>query len=187
MSNSHDGRTIRAATPSDAALIAGIYSHYVLETVVTFAEEPVAAAEIARRIDEVRPASLPWLVAEEGSRVVGYAYATPWRSRIGLSRPRTRGAWERLKAVWSALTDFFGLDASMVQVQSVDRCWILGERAASRRQLERLADHLGPDQILLDKVRLASRVSCTAIARPLRGNPLMPPTDGGRWLLRLRG
>ncbi len=74
---------IRPAAPSDAAAIAEIYNHYVTQTVVTFEEVPVAAAEIARRIEEVRSASLPWLVAEEASQIVGYAYATPWKARSG--------------------------------------------------------------------------------------------------------
>jgi phosphinothricin acetyltransferase len=77
---------IRAATLSDAAAIAGIYNHYVTETVVTFEEEPVPAAEIARRIEEVQSASLPWLVAEAGadaSDIAGYAYATRWKVRSG--------------------------------------------------------------------------------------------------------
>jgi phosphinothricin acetyltransferase len=36
---------------------------------------------MARRIEEVRSVSFPWLVAEQGSEVVGYAYATPWKTR----------------------------------------------------------------------------------------------------------
>jgi L-amino acid N-acyltransferase YncA len=81
LSTSHKGTTIRAATTADAAAVADVYNHYVTETVVTFEEEPIAATEMARRIEEVRSALLPWLVAEEGSRIVGYAYATPWRTR----------------------------------------------------------------------------------------------------------
>lgn len=50
---------------------------------VTFEEEPVAAAEMARRLEEVRSASLPWLVAEDGGHVLGYAYATQWKARSG--------------------------------------------------------------------------------------------------------
>jgi len=73
--------TVRAATATDTAAIAAIYNHYVTETVVTFEEEPVAAAEIARRIDLVASASLPWLVAEVGHRILGYAYATAFRER----------------------------------------------------------------------------------------------------------
>ncbi len=75
--------TIRDATADDAEAIAAIYNHYVTQTTVTFEEVPVAAAEIARRMGDVRAADLPWLVAERDGRVVGYAYATPWRTRHG--------------------------------------------------------------------------------------------------------
>jgi L-amino acid N-acyltransferase YncA len=50
---------------------------------VTFEEEPVAESEISRRMEEVRRARLPWLVAERSGAVVGYAYAAPWRPRRG--------------------------------------------------------------------------------------------------------
>jgi L-amino acid N-acyltransferase YncA len=79
---SHEAE-IRAAAKADSPAIASIYNHYVTQTVVTFEEEPISAVDIARRMDEVWSASLPWLVAQEGSDVVGYAYATPWRSRTG--------------------------------------------------------------------------------------------------------
>ncbi|MCA1585831.1 MAG: N-acetyltransferase family protein [Acidobacteria bacterium] len=73
--------TVRAAAAQDAEAVAGIYNHYVTQTVVTFEEEPVVAAEIARRLEEVQVASLPWLVAERAGAMVGYAYATRWRAR----------------------------------------------------------------------------------------------------------
>lgn len=72
---------IRASESNDAAAVAAIYNHYIAETVITFEEEPVGANEIARRIDDVQSASLPWLIAEERGEVAGYAYATPWRTR----------------------------------------------------------------------------------------------------------
>lgn len=50
---------------------------------ITFEKELVSAAEIAQRIEDVRSASLPWLVAEQAGRVVGYAYATKWKARFG--------------------------------------------------------------------------------------------------------
>jgi phosphinothricin acetyltransferase len=50
---------------------------------VTFEEEPVTAAEMSRRIDEVLSGELPWLVAEQDAVIVGYAYATKWRPRFG--------------------------------------------------------------------------------------------------------
>jgi phosphinothricin acetyltransferase len=74
---------IRAAVAADAEAIADIYNYYVTDTIVTFEEEPVSPSEIARRIHYVQGARLPWLVAEEDGKVLGYAYATPWKDRIG--------------------------------------------------------------------------------------------------------
>ncbi len=72
---------LRDATPADAAAIAAIYNHYVLHTIVTFEEEAVTADEIAARIREVQGAGIPWLVWEENGRVLGYTYASKWKSR----------------------------------------------------------------------------------------------------------
>ena len=73
--------TVRAVTPADAGAVAAIYNHYVLQTVVTFEEEPVTSDEMSRRIDEVRAGSLPWFVAERAGAIAGYAYASRWRAR----------------------------------------------------------------------------------------------------------
>ena len=72
---------LRPATPADATAIAAIYNHYVLNTIVTFEEEAVTTAEIAERIREVQGAGIPWLVWEENARVLGYTYASKWKSR----------------------------------------------------------------------------------------------------------
>jgi len=74
---------IRAATAADGAALARIYNFYVRETIVTFEEEPVSAAEMASRVREVQDASLPWLVAEQSGAVAGYASARPWKPRRG--------------------------------------------------------------------------------------------------------
>jgi len=74
---------IRAATPADAEAIARIYNHYVRETIVTFEEEQVSLSDMTGRMAEVAAASLPWLVAEQGGSIVGYARATKWRPRSG--------------------------------------------------------------------------------------------------------
>jgi phosphinothricin acetyltransferase len=81
----HDSEraTVRVAATEDAEAVAAIDNHFVLRTIVTFEEDPVSPAEVARRMDDVRKASLPWLVAERAGAVVGYAYATGWRVRRG--------------------------------------------------------------------------------------------------------
>lgn len=74
---------VRAAAPADAEAVAGIYNHYVTQTLATFEERPVSASGMLARIREVQAVPLPWLVAEAGGNVVGYAYATRWKGRAG--------------------------------------------------------------------------------------------------------
>jgi phosphinothricin acetyltransferase len=71
---------LRACETTDAGPIAAIYNHYVRDTVVTFEETPVSTEEMAARIAKLAP-RCPWLVAEDGGVIVGYAYATPWKER----------------------------------------------------------------------------------------------------------
>ncbi len=71
---------VRLATPADAAAVAAIYAPVVRDTAISFEAEPPDAAEFVRRMEATLPAR-PWLVAEDGGRVVGYAYAGPHRAR----------------------------------------------------------------------------------------------------------
>jgi phosphinothricin acetyltransferase len=71
---------VRDATPEDAAACAAIYAPYVTGTVITFEEEPPTAAQMAQRITEAQSAHA-WLVLEDAGRVVGYAYAGPYKTR----------------------------------------------------------------------------------------------------------
>jgi len=71
---------IRNATLEDAAAIAGIYNHYIGNTVVTFEEQPVPTDDMRDRVADVIP-KWPWLVFEENDAVIGYAYATQWNKR----------------------------------------------------------------------------------------------------------
>jgi phosphinothricin acetyltransferase len=71
---------VRDATPDDAAAIAAIYAPYVRDTVITFEIDAPDAAEMRNRIVETST-RFPWLVAEEGGTVCGYAYATSFRAR----------------------------------------------------------------------------------------------------------
>jgi L-amino acid N-acyltransferase YncA len=74
---------IRAATTEDAAACAAIYAPYVTDTTISFETDPPTQAEMAERIAAAERTHA-WLVLEDledGGRVVGYAYAGPWRSR----------------------------------------------------------------------------------------------------------
>ena len=72
---------VRASTDADVPAITDIYRSNVLQGTGTFEIEPPDEAEIARRRNEVVKKGLPWLVAEVDGRVVGYAYAAPYRAR----------------------------------------------------------------------------------------------------------
>ena len=74
---------VRSATVHDAAALARIYNYYVAETIVTFEEVTVTASDFEHRVQDVHAGALPWLVAERGSEIVGYAYASNWKRRYG--------------------------------------------------------------------------------------------------------
>ncbi len=72
---------MRTALGSDSAALAEIYSHHVLRGLASFELDPPDAAEMARRYAHVTRLGLPYLVAEIGGRIAGYAYAAPYRTR----------------------------------------------------------------------------------------------------------
>lgn len=72
---------IRAAAEPDMPRIAAIYAHHVLTGLATFETEPPDVAEMLRRYRELAPRGFPYLVAEAGDRILGYAYAGPFRTR----------------------------------------------------------------------------------------------------------
>lgn len=71
---------VRDATPDDAAACAAIYAPYVRDTVITFESDPPSREEMARRIAEAQ-SRFAWLVLDDGSRVLGYAYGGPYKAR----------------------------------------------------------------------------------------------------------
>jgi L-amino acid N-acyltransferase YncA len=73
------GITVRAATLDDAEAIEAIYAPVVEATAISFEESPPGPAEIGRRM--LAGPRLPWLVADDGGRVAGYAYASTHRLR----------------------------------------------------------------------------------------------------------
>lgn len=72
---------VRGATQADAEALAAIYGHHVLHGFGTFEEEPPSPAEMGRRLAAVVDRGLPYLVAEDAGRVLGFAYAGPFRPR----------------------------------------------------------------------------------------------------------
>ena len=72
---------VRAAVPADAERVAAIFAHYVATSVATFEEVAPTAADWRQRLGELAGQDLPFLVAEAGGSVCGFAYASPWRPK----------------------------------------------------------------------------------------------------------
>lgn len=75
------GVTLRAAAAADAVAIAAIYAPHVRDGSATFELVAPDATEMAARLRAIVDAGHPWIVAERAARVVGYAYAGPYRLR----------------------------------------------------------------------------------------------------------
>lgn len=73
-------RVVRDATSADAPACAAIYAPYVWETAVSFEAEPPDVAEMAQRIAAAQ-AGHAWLVLEDESGLLGYAYGGQFKSR----------------------------------------------------------------------------------------------------------
>lgn len=71
---------IRPARPTDAAAIAAMYAPYVMDTAISFETTPPDTAEMSRRLTAC-VATHPWLVADDGGRIAGYAYAGRYSGR----------------------------------------------------------------------------------------------------------
>lgn len=74
--------TLRDARLDDVPAIQAIYAHHVLHGVASFELTPPDLPEMQRRFQAVRDPGLPYIVTEdEAGRIVGYAYAAPFRPR----------------------------------------------------------------------------------------------------------
>jgi phosphinothricin acetyltransferase len=72
---------IRPATEADLPSVTEIYQHAVLYGTATFELIPPDLAEMTRRFKALMDGGFPYFVGVLESRVVGYAYAGPYRPR----------------------------------------------------------------------------------------------------------
>jgi L-amino acid N-acyltransferase YncA len=72
---------IRPSREDDLAAITAIYADAVTRGTASFELEPPTEAEMARRRAALVNGGYPYLVAEAGGAVVGYAYAGAYRTR----------------------------------------------------------------------------------------------------------
>lgn len=72
---------IRPSLPDDMAQVTAIYHHAVVHGSASFEIDPPDANEMIRRRDALVGAGFPYLVADEGGLICGYAYIGPYRPR----------------------------------------------------------------------------------------------------------
>ena len=90
---------IRIATADDVPPILDIYAPYILSSTATFEYTVPTPEDFTRRFQKIT-AQFPWLVWEEGGRILGYAYASAPYERAAFAwcaepsvylRPEARG------------------------------------------------------------------------------------------------
>jgi phosphinothricin acetyltransferase len=73
--------TIRPAGLADIPAITRIYAHAVRNGTATFELEPPDEAEMTRRMTALLDGNFPYLAADSGGAIAGYAYAGLYRTR----------------------------------------------------------------------------------------------------------
>ena len=73
---------IRDATVADLPSVRAIYNHYVLNSVVTFDEEPMTLRALKLKFANAKKLNMPYIVAVSPSgQILGYAYVYPWKEK----------------------------------------------------------------------------------------------------------
>ena len=71
---------LRMARAEDAPTLLEIFTPYVLQTAVAFNYEPPTLEEFRSTMTD-RLRRYPYLVAQRGEELIGYAYASPFKQR----------------------------------------------------------------------------------------------------------
>lgn len=106
---------IRMALETDVPEMLAIYAPYVLHSTATFEYDVPSPEEFDRRFQDYTR-QFPWLVWEEGGRILGYAYASPPYSRAAYAwcaeptvylcpEAQGRGIAQKLYAALEAILD----------------------------------------------------------------------------------
>ena len=72
---------IRDATEADVPEIQSIYAHHVLHGTGTFEEEPPSVEDMTKRYRRIVDNGWRWLVAQDATGILGYAYYYQFRER----------------------------------------------------------------------------------------------------------
>lgn len=77
------GIILRMAGPKDAGSMLAVYAPYVEHSTASWEYETPSLSEFSGRLQEHLDAGFPWLLAQEGRTILGYAYAGHFGARRG--------------------------------------------------------------------------------------------------------
>lgn len=139
---------LRVARPEDAPALLEIYAPYVRETAITF---EYAVPDVAAFADRVRATLVryPWIVAERGGRVLGYACAGVFHARAAYDWAVETSVYvardARRQGLGQAL--YAGLEALLARqgVLNANACiaWAEPEDARLRNESPRFHERMG--------------------------------------------
>ncbi|MGV8895594.1 MAG: GNAT family N-acetyltransferase [Rhodoglobus sp.] len=74
--------TLRTAELGDLPSIREIYNHYVLNSSITFDNEPWTFPVLRKKFEDVTQRGFPFIVAvSPGGQLLGFAYVYPWKAK----------------------------------------------------------------------------------------------------------
>jgi len=73
--------TIRASRDEDVPAVCAIYAHHVLHGTGSFETDPPTPADMAARRADVLSKNLPYIVAEQDGKILGFAYCNWFKPR----------------------------------------------------------------------------------------------------------
>ena len=113
---------VRSATDADVPAIAAIYDYHVAHGTASFELAPPTVDDMLQRFETSQRSDYPYFVAQKDSeRVVGYAYAGPYRAR-----PAYRHAVEN--SVYVEANEMGHGIGSALLVALIDECAARGYR-----------------------------------------------------------
>jgi phosphinothricin acetyltransferase len=133
--------TIRASTAEDVPACAETYREAVRHGTGTFELDEPDDAEMGRRRAAILAQGLPWIVAERGGKVLGFAYANQFRPRRAYrfcvedsiylaSAARGQGAGRLLLAELIARCEALGIRQMLAVIGDSENAGSIGVHAA---------------------------------------------------------
>ena len=139
---------IRSATPQDAEAILAIYAPYIEQTAITFEYDVPSVEEFRRRIVHTLE-HYPYLVCEEGCKILGYAYAEVFKARAAYSRCVETSIYVKMdqhgKGIGKLLYESLEAELKQMGILNLNACitWLDTPNQYLTHQSPEFHEHLG--------------------------------------------